>query len=411
MKKTTLTALLMLAGIAGFSQNNSSQGAVSTTIPLSPLGAQEIFRFKPGIVTQLQAGTFGFSTTDRWSSFGEIVTPPSNQRLHGLRIQDSGKALVMGYSSAEQTGFIQYIADGLDIRFSDSFTSTVSQRSAYFAPNGNSFFGFADPTLIVTPLPTRPPRAQVEIQSRFSLGLRVLKGNNTILPADFTAAEFQGPITATSATFTSDSQFKKDIKTEQSALEVIGQLNPVTYTFKEDNKFGISFPAGLQHGFIAQELEKVLPELVKNHKDEGVGSYKSVNYVALIPLLTKSIQELSAEVESLKSQLADAKTYVVAKENFTRDEMESIKEKGYYLGQNTPNPFDNRTEIAYSFPKGDGNVVLMVFNLSGEKLKEYPLKEEKGTVTLQANEFKPGLYLYSLISNNNEIITKKMLVK
>ncbi len=423
--KKTITSLLLLATMAGFAQNNSSQGPISTTIsPASALGAQEVFRFKPGIFTQLQAGSFAFGATDRWSSLGEITTPPSNQRLHGLRLQDNARALLIGYSSQDANGFIQYVGNrGLDVRFASSFTSTESNLAARFNPAGNTTFGFRDPLIftpvdptgpiIIDPIPIDPSTrvsTQVDIQSRFRTGLLVRKGNDAILPANFTAADFGGPIVATSATFTSDAQFKQDIKSEDSALEMIKQLNPVSYTFKSENKFGFAFPSAVQHGFIAQELEKVLPELVANHNLEGTGTYKSVNYNGVIAILTKGIQELSAEVENLKSQLAEAKTYVVAKDNFTRNELDKIKDNGYYLGQNTPNPFNNKTEIAYSFPKGDSNVIMMVFNLSGEKLKEFPLKEEKGTVTLQANDFKPGLYLYSLISNNNEIITKKMLV-
>jgi len=423
MKKITTLIVLLLSSVAGMSQNNLSQGSVLTTIPASGLGTQEIFRFKPGVFTQLQSGTttFGFGANDRWLSLGELVTPPSGQRLHGLRIQDEGKALVMGYSSEETNAFIQYIGPrGLDIRYADSFTSTVSNTAAIFAPTGNTFFGFSDPAfVIVNPggpfdpgnVGTRPPRAQVEIFSRFEVGLRVRKGNNNILAANFLAGDFGGPIVATAATFTSDKQFKQDIKEEESVIERIRSLKPVSYNFVSENKFGFSFPAAIQHGFIAQDVEKVFPELVKNHDEEGVGTYKSVNYTGVIAILTKGIQELSLEVEDLKKQLAEARTYVVTKDNFSKSEIEKISENGFYLGQNTPNPFSNSTEISYTFPKGSKNVMLMVFNLNGETLKEFRLTEEKGSVTLDATQFRPGLYLYSLINDNSEIITKKMLVK
>lgn len=409
MKKITISAFLLIS-MVGFSQNRS-QGTVLTTIPPSNLGTQEVFRFRPGLVTQLQNGTdFSFGATDRWLSLGELVTPPSGQRLHGMRIQDEGKALVMGYGSNDTKAFIQYISTnavgrGLDIKFADSFTSAQSTLTASFRANGSTDFGFSDDNS------ARIELYQVAIKSRFAKGLIITKANSDILPANFIAADFKGPIIATSATFTSDEQFKQDIMPEDSALELIKSLNPVTYTFKTDNKFDISFPDVVQHGFIAQELEKVLPELVANHNEDGVGTYKSVNYNGIISVLTKGIQELSEEVEDLKKQLAEAKTYVVYKDNFTTSEIEKIAENGFYLGQNTPNPFDNSTKIAYSFPEGSQNVVLMVFNLNGESLKEFKLREEKGTVTLEASEFRPGLYLYSLISDNSEIITKKMLVK
>lgn len=406
MKKIIIPAFLLISMVS-FSQNRS-QGTVATTIPPSNLGSQEVFRFRPGVFTQLQNGTdFSFGATDRWLSLGELVTPPSGQRLHGLRVQDNGRALVMGYSSSDASAFIQYIGANasLDIKSANSFTSTQSTLAASFRSGGSTDFGFSDPISALFDF------YQVSIRSRFNTGLVVTRGNLAILPANFIAADFKGPIIATSATFTSDEQFKQDVTPEDSALEVIKSLNPVTYTFKANNKFNISFPDVVQHGFIAQELEKVLPELVANHNEEGVGTYKSVNYNGIISVLTKGIQELSEEVEDLKKQLAEAKTYVVSKDNFTTSEIEKIAENGFYLGQNTPNPFDNSTEIAYSFPEGSQNVVLMVFNLSGESLKEFTLREEKGTVTLEASEFRPGLYLYSLISDNSEIITKKMLVK
>lgn len=410
MKKITTLIVLLLGSVAGISQNRS-QGTVSTTIPASTLGTQEIFRFRPGVFTQLQTGTtsFGFGATDRWLSLGELTTPPSGQRLHGLRIQDEGKALVMGYSSIETNAFIQYVGPrGLDIKYASSFTSTVSNIAARFAPAGNTTFGFSDPIFLLT------PTSQVQVLSRFSVGFRVRKGNNAIAPSSFTAANFGGHIIATSASFTSDLQFKRDITPEIDALVLIKNLKPVTFNFKTDERFGLSFPDQRQHGFIAQDLETVFPELVVTTDEEG-STYKSVNYIGIISILTKGVQELSAKVDALQAQLAEsqaqARTYVVTKDKFSKNEIEKISENGFYLGQNVPNPFSNSTEISYTFPKDSKNVMLMVFNLNGETLKEFRLTEDKGTVTLDASQFRPGLYLYSLISDNSEIITKKMLVK
>ena len=213
--KKAITFLLLLAGMAGIAQNNSSQGFIATTIPLpATLGTQEVFRFKPGIVTQLQAGTFGFSATDRWTSFGELTTPPSGQRLQGLRIQDEARALVMGYTSERVNGFIQYIGNrGMDIRYAGSFTSTESNIAATFKTNGSSQFGFSDLFILdpgpigpldPTPIDDARLSQQVDIVSRFTTGLRVRKGNSSIAATSFTAANFAGPIIATSATFTSD---------------------------------------------------------------------------------------------------------------------------------------------------------------------------------------------------------------
>lgn len=54
-------------------------------------------------------------------------------------------------------------------------------------------------------------------------------------------------------------------------------------------------------GFIAQEVQTVIPELVLSSDDK-----LSVNYTGIIPILTKAVQELKAEVDALKRELGKA---------------------------------------------------------------------------------------------------------
>ena len=54
-------------------------------------------------------------------------------------------------------------------------------------------------------------------------------------------------------------------------------------------------------GFIAQEVQTIIPELVVSSDDK-----LSVNYTGIIPILTKAVQELKAEVDELKRTLAKA---------------------------------------------------------------------------------------------------------
>ncbi len=53
----------------------------------------------------------------------------------------------------------------------------------------------------------------------------------------------------------------------------------------------------------------------------------------------------------------------------------------------------------------------MIFDMTGNFLKEYPLREREAKIEITANEFGAGMYLYSLVSGNREIISKKMIVK
>ena len=99
---------------------------------------------------------------------------------------------------------------------------------------------------------------------------------------DFTA----GTITATDFNSTSDLNLKENIKTVENSLNTLTQLRGVSFNWKETGKGS--------YGVIAQELEEVLPELVKD------GEVKSVNYNGLIGVLIEAIKELKVEVEELK---------------------------------------------------------------------------------------------------------------
>jgi Chaperone of endosialidase/Secretion system C-terminal sorting domain len=236
------------------------------------------------------------------------------------------------------------------------------------------------------------------------------------------AGFFNGHIFASSAFIGSDSKLKKDIKKEEGALEKLQQLNPVTYNFIDDTKkTNLNLPTSLQHGFIAQELEKVYPELVIdmvhptfNAENEQIGTTttKAVNYIGLISVLTESLKEMSEEVAVLKDKLASTeKTYVVNNQkNFTESELQAIQMNGFYLGQNTPNPFKTSTVIEYSLPEGETEASILLLNLNGQTLREFKLTAVKGSITIESNTMQKGMYLYSLIANGEEIATKKMIV-
>lgn len=90
----------------------------------------------------------------------------------------------------------------------------------------------------------------------------------------------------------SDKRLKDNIEPidAEKAQEVISQVNPVTFTWKKDGS--------KSQGVIAQELEDVLPEAVKD------GEYKSVDYTALIPYMIKTIQAQQEEIAELKDRLS-----------------------------------------------------------------------------------------------------------
>ena len=114
----------------------------------------------------------------------------------------------------------------------------------------------------------------------------------------------------------SDAMFKKDVSSFRTVLPLINRLKPVNYLLKQDEYPNMNFPSGTQYGFVAQELEKVFPTLVENGshpditKETGDRKYKAVNYIGLIPVLTKAIQEQQATIDDLNRKLQNHQTQI-----------------------------------------------------------------------------------------------------
>jgi len=99
-------------------------------------------------------------------------------------------------------------------------------------------------------------------------------------------------ITAFSLYTPSDKKLKKNINKLHDSLDIIKKINPVSFQWKDDiniisdnnkNKFDV--------GFIAQELEQILPILVENNLINGIG-FKTIKETKLIPYLVDCIQIL-----------------------------------------------------------------------------------------------------------------------
>ena len=102
-------------------------------------------------------------------------------------------------------------------------------------------------------------------------------------------------IIASSGSISSDKKLKKNIVDVSYGLDDILKLRGVEFDWKE------KFEGKHDIGFIAQEVEEVIPELVK--EVEGLNDEEShlvVNYTNVIPVLVEAIKELKAEIEELK---------------------------------------------------------------------------------------------------------------
>lgn len=112
-----------------------------------------------------------------------------------------------------------------------------------------------------------------------------------------------GNIKATGTITPSDQRYKQNILPLRSALEKVRQLRGVSYDWNRTAYPEMQFAAGTQVGFIAQEVEQVLPEAV--HKSSS-GMY-SMNYTAVIPLLVEAVKEQQEQVAEKSRQLEQLK--------------------------------------------------------------------------------------------------------
>jgi hypothetical protein len=113
-----------------------------------------------------------------------------------------------------------------------------------------------------------------------------------------------GPVNASSFNNNSDARFKNHVRPIGSALSSVLALCGVRY---EWNALGVAHGgrAGApQVGLIAQELEKVYPELVSTDAE----GYKAINYAQLTPVLIEALKELKAENDALKARATTAET-------------------------------------------------------------------------------------------------------
>tara|TARA_R100000278_G_scaffold21818_2_gene20657 strand:- start:1422 stop:1865 length:444 start_codon:yes stop_codon:yes gene_type:complete len=98
---------------------------------------------------------------------------------------------------------------------------------------------------------------------------------------------------------TSDARLKKYPKNIKNALDKVDAINGVNFIWRkanEDVQKNVHSFEGRDVGVIAQEVEKVLPEVVVTRET----GYKAVKYEKIVPLLIEAIKELRLEVEELK---------------------------------------------------------------------------------------------------------------
>jgi hypothetical protein len=239
---------------------------------------------------------------------------------------------------------------------------------------------------------------------------------------------------------TSDGALKNNIQNITDALTKILALRGVTYKFKPEAYCGDSFTADdityannepKHYGFISQEVASVIPEIVKDVQTPN--TVKALNYIEIIPLLVEGIKAQQLIITQLQDQInsccnkpagiqmnnniqIDTSNNKLQKTNFgTTGDGINMNKSNITLGakryQNNPNPFTENTSIDFEIPLSTTKAALYIYNLQGEQIKSIPINARgKSNIILSGNDLKAGSYFYTLIVDNSEIDTKKMIL-
>jgi len=231
------------------------------------------------------------------------------------------------------------------------------------------------------------------------------------------AGFFSGSVFCTGSYEPSDARLKENIQPMQNALEKIMKLNVKTYNFKTNEFPKLNLPETIQNGFLAENLETVFPELIKENAAKGEEmpyEFKSVNYTGMIPVLTQAIQEqqkqiadLNAKVKNLETALSQGSAVIPSTEKQSAGNGISAVR----LEQNQPNPFSKSSAIRYELPSEQSKGTIMIRDLRGNLVKSIPINHSgKGQVTVNANELTQGTYTYTLEIAGESVDTKLMVI-
>jgi hypothetical protein len=261
LQNTTGTYLFGTEAMRITSGGNVGIGTTNPSQKLEVVGGE----IKAGRVdSSIEGGqiSFGRATDNNTSWYIDNYGNSSSTQLRFVNVSDStvvmtmsGSNVTIGDTSTDNTGRFQYLSPGVG-----SFNGVMALYHSTTNVDGSGYVNFYRNTSV--------------IGSINQVGTSGIAYNTS-----------------------SDYRLKKDIQPITDALVKIQALNPVKYKWKSDNSDG--------EGFIAHELQEIIPYVVTGEKDGE--RMQGVDYGKLTILLTKAIQEQQSQIESLKAEIQTLK--------------------------------------------------------------------------------------------------------
>ena len=214
---------------------------------------------------------------------------------------------------------------------------------------------------------------------------------------------------ATSTLLTSDIRLKENFRSIDQPLMKIMQLSGKKYDFIKEKSDSIGTDAVKENknklkmnrlGFIAQEVESIVPEAVFYEKDDDA---YYIDYNAIILVIVETMKEQQGIIEALESRIEKLEG------NASKEKSATVNDSSIpaTLDQNIPNPFSANTTINMHLTKA----VLYIYTMQGKQIQKLNINELGNTsATIDGYSLKAGMYLYTLIADGKEVDTKKMIL-
>lgn len=234
----------------------------------------------------------------------------------------------------------------------------------------------------------------------------------------------------------SDKRIKQNVVPISNALSLINKMQPKKYQYNTSVFPGLNLPANTDnYGVIAQDLETILPTLVKetpvpaiDKKGFSNETIKTVNYTQLIPILIQAVKDQQSEIEELKSEKEAYKTALTEKIALLEKSISQLCENGCpglskasntdgqnlkdQLFQSVPNPTDGKAIINYILARDYRNAAITITDLNGKALQTISLKPiaGNGSISVELGEYAAQNYVYTLTVDGKTVDSKKLTV-
>ena len=249
---------------------------------------------------------------------------------------------------------------------------------------------------------------------------------------------------------TSDARLKENVESLQNTLGIIDQLNGVSYNYKlsEINKYrepdGSKFSQDLSTqkntnsdlstnaaltekeiqdklyqseierkeaeeasrkriGFLAQDVEKVLPELVRTDEN-GI---KSIDYTGFIPLIVESLKEMQQTIQDQQNEIENLRNLLP---EGTKSMLRSTSTNNINVVEGAKLYNRAGTSVSYILPSAFSNAYLQVFDIAGRILKKITLTTPNDIVEINPSEIGLGTFIYVLYVDGQKADTLKKII-